>query len=121
MGKSQRDKGQLGEREIHAILSDNLGRIVKRNINARKGDPDGLDIPGFAVEVKRTERWEEDYWNQACQQADKYKRSPVLFWRKSRQPWTAFIDPADIGPYIRGRYRVACSVEFFCELVRERL
>lgn len=120
-GKMSRNKGQRGEREVHSLLSDLLGTVVKRNINARQGDPDGLDVPGFAVEVKFTETWLESYWEQAKAQAVKYGRSPVLFWRRSRQPWTVYLDPADIGPFIRGRYRVACSVEFFAEIVRERL
>jgi len=116
-----RNKGQSGEREVFSILSDLLGTVVKRNINARKGDPDGLDIPGYSCEVKRTEQWLEAYWEQAKAQAEKYNRRPVLFWRKSRQQWTAYIDPADIGPFTPGLYRIACSLEFFAMIVRERL
>lgn len=121
MSKMSRDKGQKGERELFALLSDLMGKVVKRNINARAGDPDGLEIPGWACEVKRTEDWREAYWEQAKAQAVKYGRSPVLFWRKSRQPWAVYLDPADIGPFVRGKHRVACSMEFFAELAREKM
>ena len=52
----QRRKGQTGERELFALLSSGLGFVVQRTLNqSRQGGADGMDIPGWAVEVKRQE------------------------------------------------------------------
>lgn len=117
-----RAKGQRGERELFALLSDRLGYVVRR-INAtyaRKGDPDSLELPGWACEVKRVEEWRNAYWAQAVEQAEQLGRKPVLFWRQSRKPWQVMLDAADVRPETRrGRYVVTISIDFFCEIVRE--
>src|SRR4051812_15641975 len=98
MGKMSREKGKRGEREVFGLLSDLLGFVVKRNINARRGDCDSLEIPGWAPEVKRVESWTEAYWAQTVDQAERLGqgRKPVLFYRGSRRPWVAMIDLADV-------------------------
>jgi hypothetical protein len=120
MGKMSREKGKAGEREVFGLLSDLLGFVVKRNINARRGDCDSLEIPGWAPEVKRVERWEEIYWAQAVDQAERLGRKPVLFYRGSRRPWVAMLDLADVAPGIRRGHRVEISLEAFADLVREQ-
>jgi hypothetical protein len=74
MGAKSRRKGQVGEREVFGLLSDLLGITVKRHVNARAGDCDSLELPGWACESKRTEVWLEAYWTQACDQAAKVGR-----------------------------------------------
>jgi hypothetical protein len=123
VSKMSREKGKRGEREVFGLLSDLLGLVVKRNINARRGDCDSLELPGWACESKRVERWEEIYWEQAVDQAKRHQRRPVLFFRASRRPWVAMVDLADVCQYEveAGRYRVEMSLEAFAAFVREEL
>lgn len=123
MGKLSREKGKAGERELFGLLSDLLGTVVKRNVNARKGDCDSLDLAGWACEVKRCETWEELYWNQAVDQAKRCDRRPVLFFRASRRPWVVMVDFADVCclEVEPGRYRAQLTLEAFSAFVREEM
>jgi hypothetical protein len=50
---SQRTKGQRGERELFALLSGELGSVVRRRVDSsRDGGCDSLDIDGWAIECK---------------------------------------------------------------------
>ena len=93
MGKMSRNKGAAAERELFALLSDELGFVVKRNIaQTRGGGADCVEIPGIAVEVKRREQMAvPSWWRQACEQAEKTNCLPILFYRRSRQPWQCVI------------------------------
>jgi hypothetical protein len=84
-----RSKGQRGEREFFAILSEQLGTCVRRNVDqARNGGADGIEVPGWAVEVKRVESgFQSAWWEQAIGQAEVSNRAPALAYRASRQPW----------------------------------
>lgn len=110
-----RNKGQRGERELFAKLSELLGFEVTRNVNAREGDCDSFGLYGWAPEVKRVEDWREDYWAQACRQAEKIERLPVLFHRMSHKPWSAFIDLGAIVPHLQGQ-RAQVSLEVFARI-----
>ena len=122
MGKMSREKGKRGEREVFGLLSDLLGTVVKRNINARRGDCDSLELPGWACESKRTEAWTDGYWAQAVEQAERVKRRPVLFWRGNRRPWVAMVDFVDVAALEVPRgHRVEMSLEAFASFVREEL
>lgn len=121
MGKMSREKGKRGEREVFGLLSELLGFVVKRNINARRGDCDSLEIPGWAPEVKRVEAWTEAYWSQAVEQAQAVGRKPVLFYRGSRRPWVAMMDLADLVIYAQRGHRVEMSLEAFALVARELL
>ena len=88
-GRTSTTKGAAGERELFGLLSDQLGFVVKRELSAsRAGGCDGLDVPGWAIEVKRTERALAEHWWQAVEQAEKAGRKPVLFWRKNRERYS---------------------------------
>jgi Holliday junction resolvase-like predicted endonuclease len=53
LGKAQRTKGAVGEREVCAILSAALGKKIERNIGqARDGGCD-INAGSLVVEVKR--------------------------------------------------------------------
>ena len=92
-GRMSRDKGARAERELFALLSDELGFVVRRNVDhARAGGADGIEIEGIAVEVKRHERAAvPTWWRQTCEQAKGMQRLPILFYRKSREPWRAVV------------------------------
>ena len=123
MSAMQRRKGQAGERELFALLSDELGFTVRRNVDqARQGGADGLDIPGWAVEAKRQETLSiPAWWAQAERQAE--GRRPVLFYRVSRKPWRAVLDLHDVAPTVfpvRGNL-CETSLEAACTVIRETL
>jgi Holliday junction resolvase len=117
-----RRNGAAGERELFALLSDELGSVVRRGLWAcRDGGADTLDVPGWAIECKRTERHEAAHWLQAEEQAEREGRRPVLFWRASRRPWVAMVDLADVAPgvYPRRGETAWISLPAWCQLVRE--
>lgn len=122
MAAMSRNKGAVGERELFGLLADELGIVVQRRLGAaRDGGCDGLDVPGWAIEVKRTETLLNSYWAQAKRQAEPFEdRKPVLFWRKSRAKWIAFMDPHDIAPALfqPGGDPVILSLPRWCELAR---
>lgn len=97
MSKASRDKGQRGERECFTLLSDELGFVVKRNVDqARLGGADCIELPGFAPEVKRREMLAKpSWWRQAVRQGAAMQREPIVFYRRNREPWRALIT----GPY----------------------
>jgi len=88
-GAMKRRKGQVGEREFFRLLSDELGTCVRRNIDqARNGGADCVEVPGWAIEVKRHEAgFRQAWWEQACEQAAEAQKWPALAYRASRQPW----------------------------------
>lgn len=89
MSAMQRRKGQTGEREFFAELSGRLGYVVRRNVDqARRGGADGIEVQGWAIEVKRHESgFRSEWWAQAVAQATSTDRWPALAYRASRQPW----------------------------------
>lgn len=123
---NQRSKGQRGERELFALLSDRLGTIVRRNIDqTRQGGPDGLDLPGWAVEVKRQQKaYLEAWWRQTLDQADKVGRRPILFYRANHRPWRAILLLSDVCPGFgvsANHERVEMTLDAAALVIRESL
>ena len=122
MAAMSRNKGASGERELAGLLAAELGFVVRRKLGAaRDGGADSLDVPGWAIEVKRTERLLlPAYWAQAVRQADTEGLMPVLFWRKSRAKWAAFVDPHRFANdlFQPGGDPISMSVLRWCELAR---
>ena len=91
MGKMQRTKGQVGEREAAALISQHTGWNVTRRVRNAAGDSDLVGVPGWSVEIKRyatgtrsdIERW----WKQCVAQSGDER--PVLFYRFDRCDWRA--------------------------------
>jgi len=129
MGKAQRAKGASAERELAALLSDRLGTQVKRRLGAaRDGGHDidgGIMLDGVALEVKRQEKPSLGlWWSQACDQAVRAAKVPVLAYRASRCAWRfqvplgwvhAGFDVANVDMV------VTMGLEEFCAVVRERM
>lgn len=98
-----RDKGQRGEREVLAILQGFITEVVPHGTvalkrNTLQSDGGGFDIVAdtgffpYAVEVKFQETLSVDkWWAQTVEQADKYGKTPILFYRKSRSPWKVIV------------------------------
>lgn len=118
---------------MFGLLSDLLGTVVRRNVDqARNGGADGIDIPGWAIEVKRQEcGFQNAWWEQACEQGAKHNAWPVLAYRASRQPWrvrillcSAWFSFADSVLFVIPTYSSAwCEVDLptFAMIVRESL
>tara|TARA_R110000822_G_scaffold185577_1_gene324689 strand:+ start:55 stop:426 length:372 start_codon:yes stop_codon:yes gene_type:complete len=123
MGKSQRNKGASGERELFSLLSDELGIVVRRNLTqTRGGGCDTIDIPNFSLECKRCETYNFNaWWQQTIEQALRSKNKPVLFYRKSRRPWRAMFLLSDISSDFSGSDTVDVSFETACLIIRESL
>ena len=126
MTSMQRTKGQRGERELFGLLSEYLGAIVKRNLmQSAWGGADTLDIPGWAIEVKRQETLNlKSWWAQTVNQAALHRRKPILFYRQSRNPWRACIDLHDLDASkfpVAGREYAIVSFDAACQFLREGL
>lgn len=89
MGRSSREKGKTGEREVRDALRG-FGFNCRRGL-AAAGEPDLVhSIPGVHLEVKRREQYELDEWLRQAE-SDSGSRIPVVVFRKSRQPWRAVV------------------------------
>ena len=112
MGKASRTKGANGEREALKLLGEELGVMLTRNLQqTREGGGDCLCINGFAIEIKRQERLSRPaWWKQACEQAARIGVEPMLLYRRSREPWRAFIHTMH-GHYLEGSLQdAACAI-----------
>lgn len=87
-GRSSQRKGADGERELAALLRE-YGYSVERGGSLSFGEvPDLTGLPGVHIEVKRVERLNvPEAMKQAVRDATKFGRIPVLFHRRSREPW----------------------------------
>ncbi len=92
LSKASRQKGQRGEREVCKLLADKLGGEYKRNLmQTQDGGYDVLGLDGYAIEVKFQEKLQiEKWWEQTVQQSS-VERLPVLFFRRSREPWRVVV------------------------------
>jgi hypothetical protein len=98
VSKTSRSKGARGELELFALLSKELGTVVRRNVDqARNGGADCIEIPGWAIECKRVESgFQAAWWEQALAQAEAADCSPALAYRASRQPWRVRVLMCDV-------------------------
>jgi Holliday junction resolvase len=99
MSRMSRTKGAAAERELCKLLSDELGVMVRRNVDqARSGGADCLQVDGFAIEVKRRETLARPtWWRQAVEQGAKASAEPMVFFRRNGEPWQALIRTVDGG------------------------
>ena len=126
MGKMQRTKGQVAEREIARILNDELGVELVRNLEqTRDGGHDLIGLDGWSLEVKRHEQLSINaWWKQTTEQAERTGGRPALFYRQSRKPWSVVVDAHDMNPAtfpVSGRYTIQMDVQGWCQLVREEM
>lgn len=103
MGKSQREKGKRGERELAGKLRE-YGFDCRRGQQycGASGDADVIGIDGIHIECKRTERLQ---LYEALEQAVRDSREgekPVVMHRKNNCEWVAIL-----------------RLEDFCEILRE--
>lgn len=102
MSKSQRTKGAAAERELAAILSDELGVCVKRKLGAARDGGSDIDVGRFKIEAKRQETIKMSEW---CKQAEENAGDgdiPVVAFRRSGQPWRVVLPLKDFVTLMRG-------------------
>lgn len=125
MPKAQRDKGMRGERELFALLSDELGIGLRRNLQqTRDAGGDNYDVAGWCIECKRHESLAvNQWWQQAVWQAKESGRKPILFYRQSRQPWRAVVALSDVNPAIYNEHAGTTTMLLpdACALIRASL
>lgn len=88
MGKSQREKGKRGERELARILKEH-GYDCRRGQQycGANGDADVAGLPGIHIECKRVERLNLlDAMKQSKGDAEAGE-FPAVFHRRDRQEW----------------------------------
>ncbi len=93
---NSRRKGQTGEREACALLTEEFGLPVKltRNITqTRDSGTDILGLPGFSIEVKRHKRFAVVY--EALDQARTGIGAPAGMLRGDGKHWLVVMDFAD--------------------------
>jgi hypothetical protein len=108
-GKGCRNKGAAGEREALRLLEELFDvppHTLKRNQNQTAfGGADCIDLPYFALEVKRCATLDlTQWWAQTLNQAEAHDRWPLLLYRVDRQrSWTIVINLGLIMQFSSGR------------------
>lgn len=96
MGRTSRDKGKKGERELAALLRE-YGYDTRRGVqyNGADGSADVVGLPGIHIECKRVERL--DLYG-AMAQAERDARDgeiPAVFHRRNRTGWKVTLNLDD--------------------------
>lgn len=101
-----RRKGATGERELIGLLRDRLADLpgLHRNLDQCRDGGCDIRLPGYAIEVKRAERFLSAWIEQAERQAG--DDVPVVAWRRNGSRW---------------RCLVVLDVDRFAEQIREGL
>lgn len=146
---NSRNKGVSGEREIIAILTDELGSeeanglSFKRDINQYRQSDLGDIICSdpafpFVIEIKRRRAGfgiDPNWWTQVCDAAlaDGNGKLPLLVYRYDRLPWrwrfpvaaivgmADFVPTGDIAEQYDWRYAVECDQQTAMMIIREHL
>ena len=92
MSKSQRIKGQAGEREVVHIIRDTLGIECHRNLDQTRDGGADIHLPPFRIEVKRRARIANVYeWMQQAENACSIGEKPVVAFRADGRGWLALV------------------------------
>lgn len=102
MGRSQRTKGQVGERELAGILSDELGRVVKRKLGQERDGGDDIQVGKFRIDAKRCEAVRADQWAKEIEAQCQADEIPVTAYRRNGEPWRVILRLSDFVPLMRG-------------------
>ena len=97
MGKTSRDKGKRGEREVAEILRQHGYCNSRRGVqyNGADGSADVVGIDGVHIEVKRTETLRL-YESLAQSREDaRDDEIPTVIHRRNGKPWVVIMDLED--------------------------
>ncbi len=101
MSASQRRKGQVGEREIAAILTDQLGWVVNRTLNQTRDGGHDIETGQFRWEVKRRAKLSVYAFMEQAQKSCEKEGTPVVVMRGDGEEWLVMMRLDDILPLIR--------------------
>jgi len=123
-GRSNRRKGQAGERELLNMLGELIGQDLARNLVQNRGGGSDNEQTPYALEIKRQQQAKpHEWWQQAVEQADEADKIPALAYRANRQPWRVIVPLQGIAPSHADGYdwqwTAAISVPAFAEQIRE--
>jgi O-succinylbenzoate synthase len=91
MSASQRRKGQVGEREAAALLTDEFGTLCKRTLDQpREGGCDIASLPGFSIEVKRRKKLGLHAWMKQAREGAGTS-IPLVMCRGDGQEWLVVV------------------------------
>jgi len=110
-GRSSRNKGANGERELARILSETFGLSdVKRGL-VFCHESDLIGIKGIHVECKRVEKLNIDKaMEQAIAESEKRKDGvPTVFHRRNRKPWLVTMKLEDWIELYKGANNGKCE------------
>lgn len=101
MSASQRNKGAEGERALCAILSDYLGKSVKRNLGQSRDGGYDIECGPFAIEVKRRKNIAASiFMEQAIEAAG--DKTPVVAMREDFGEWLVMFRLPDAIKLMQG-------------------
>jgi Holliday junction resolvase len=90
-GKMARNKGATGERELAAILTNELGFKVERKLGQARDGGDDIQIGKYRIEVKRRETLRPDAWAEQVEEACQPGDVPVVAYRRNGKPWRVIV------------------------------
>jgi len=104
MGKRERDKGKVGERELAAKLRELGHSQSRRGVQYQGGadSPDVVGIPGVHIECKRTETLSVyAAMAQAVAESRELVEVPVVAHRRNHKDWLLVIRLDDVTEFCR--------------------
>lgn len=93
-GKTSRNKGARGERELAEMLTNELGFDVKRKLGQARDGGDDVQVGKFRIEVKRREKLAIEAWCKQVEAATQPGEVPVVAFRRNGEPWRAVVPMA---------------------------
>lgn len=100
-GKMARNKGANGERELAAILSEELGFVVKRKLGQAREGGDDIQILDWKIEVKRRETLAIMQWVRQIESCLQENQKPIVAFRQNKEEWRVVLRLSDFIPLLR--------------------
>ena len=85
-GRGSRTKGRSAEREVELRFQD-AGFTTERALSGRRQIAGDINVAGLALEVRRRETLSIDAWSRDHEAETPEHLTPIVVWRKSREPW----------------------------------
>jgi hypothetical protein len=100
-GRMARNKGARGENELAAILSDELGFVVKRKLGQARDGADDIEVGKFRIEVKRRETLAIMQWCRQIEACTPKDQIPLVVFRQNGEEWRVVMRMKDLIPLMR--------------------
>jgi Holliday junction resolvase len=97
VGRPSRDKGKRGEREVVELAKAAGFEDAHRTAAMQSSRVEYADVhihPELHAEVKRQENLRLPEWTRQAEEQARPGAEPVVFYRRSNEPWRASVDAA---------------------------